>query len=209
MVSNLKRYFTAQFISGAVGVFNTPRYDYSYRVFPNDLRLDTKNTYRNRWTPNASNEIGIPPLRKKIPQGAKNALNKIFDGFSSLYDKIYTISPEYLEYATDVYCAFIEFYYLEMSGEKMDMHADLSYAIFDKSRDSFIVMINSMNVRKEKSSMKVNYYGEQQFNSFSSKKEFATYTDKFRAMSQENLDSYMEDFLEKKRGMIAGKKFGL
>jgi hypothetical protein len=209
LVNKMKTYFTAQFISGP-GVFNAIHSNYNrYQVFPNDIRLDTKYLYRNRWLPGIGHNIDAPPLRKKLPEGAKTALNNIFPEFSSLYDKIYAISPEYLEYATDSYCAFIEFYYVEISDEKLDIHADLSNAIFDYSRDRIVFMDNALHVRKEKTHMKVSYYGEQRFSTSSGSKDFAPYLDKFRAMPQEYLEKYMDDYLHRKRGMLTGKKFGI
>jgi hypothetical protein len=211
LVENLKRYMTASLISGSK--LGSREDKQSYKVFPNDIRIDKKNTYTTRWAPGVGNEIGIAPIRKKLPVSAVSILNKIFDNFSKYYSQIYSISPEYLEYATDLYCAFIEFYYMEIADTSTTckITADLANVSSPDNEHNWIPMINnSTNVRKEKTHMKVSYYGDQtSFHTSNGYKDLKPYLDKFRDFSEEKLDSYFSDYLTTKRGMIAGKKFGL
>jgi hypothetical protein len=211
LVENLKRYMTASLISGSrLSVVGEKQ---KSKVFPNDIRIDNKNTYTNRWTPGVGNEVGIAPIRKKLPASAITILNKIFDNFSNYYNQIYSFLPEYLEYATDLYCAFIEFYYIEIANTSTvcNITADLGSITSLENGNNWIPLIsNSTNVRKEKSHMKVSYYGDQtSFHTSNGYKDLKPYLDKFRDFSEEKLDSYFNDYLTTKRGMIAGKKFGL
>lgn len=213
LVKNMKILFGSRLVSNQLGFFGVERdlkmSGQSCSVFPNDIRIDTKSTYR---TSGIGYDIGIPPLRKKLPDSAISILNNICSGFSTLYKKIYSISPEYLEYATDVYCAFIEFYYLEISHAKFVISADLSTIISDLTSNSWIAITsNTVNVRKQKVHMKVTYYGEQAYYSGYGKDGnlLGTYTDKFKKMTEDQLDSYFNDYLTTKRGMITGKKYGL
>lgn len=207
LVENLKRYMTASLISGSRLIANQ-----TYKVFPNDIRIDKKNTYRNRWTPGAGNDVGIAPIRKKLPTSALTILDKIFDNFSKYYNQIYSFLPEYLEYATDLYCALIEFYYIEVADTSTVCRIFASLGgVTSTEKHNWIPLIDATtNVRKEKTSMKVSYYGDQEsFHTSNGYKDLKPYVDKFRDFSEEKLDSYFNDYLTTKRGMIAGKKFGL
>lgn len=209
MAEKTQALIAKEFIKGNTRYFNTSMYKHNHtgmtslwQVFPNDVKM---NKTQDSWLP----ELAFPK-RLKLPSGAHKVLSKMMKEFSNYYDKL-SFCPVYLENLTTTLCALADTL-VHSPNNNYQISETLTMIKDNSTSTDSLSHISKPTIIKNKVSCKISYFssiGNANYGTSLDHQYFEEAYRKYSNMSQTELDAYFEDFAIKKRGSIAGKKFGL
>jgi len=137
-----------------------------------------------------------------LPKSLLDLCDRVHTGFKKEYEMVAEKFPEYMNFFSDTIAANIAPLILNVTNLPFSPFNMRAVSTFDSSLRLF-------SYRDSVSIMAYNYWALSSENSKDIIEEIENLWEKIRKMNPEEIDEYYKDFYTRKRGIIAGKKFGI